>query len=508
MRGLRHLLAVAAMLLAAAPAEAQTVTSAAPESASVTIYRAPGRSGSSPIDFDWLTGYALVTEKRTVTIPAGRAVIRFEGVAGGMLPESAIVSGLPTGVREKNLDADLLSPRSLYARSLGRPVTIRRTLRGRSVEERAIIRSGPDGAAILQTKQGFAAVNCDRSNDDIVYDSVPDGLAAKPTLSVQTDSPSEAKVTLTLSYLAWNFDWQANYVATMRPDGKSADLLAWVTLANGDVTSFPDAEAMVVAGRLNREDERGYDGRGNNSLSFTCFPRPVYEPVPAPSMSMRRSSAELVDSLEAEDVGANIVVTGSRIARQEELGDLKLYRIPDATTVASMSQKQVMMFQKKAVPVDVLYRARIWNADNASGVMLALRAQNRKEKGLGIPLPSGGVVVFAPRGDSRVLIGEGSIEDKAVNEEVQFDIAEATQVTAEVNSGEDGDDWEDQILTVTNANPYPIHFEGEFENGDDYRRTHVSARLIRKNGRDVWAVEVPANGTATLRYRKVDVDTD
>jgi len=116
--------------------------------------------------------------------------------------------------------------------------------------------------------------------------------------------------------------------------------------------------------------------------------------------------------------------------------------------------------------------------------------------------------VFAPRGESRVLIGEGSIEDKAVNEEVQFDIAEATQVTAEVNSGEDGDDWEDQILTVTNANPYPIHFEGEFENGDGYRRTHVSARLTRKNGRDVWAVEVPANGTATLRFRKVDVDTD
>ena len=54
----------------------------------------------------------------------------------------AIVAGLPSGVREKNLDADLLAPYSLYARHVGRPVTIRRTIKGRSVEERAIIRSG------------------------------------------------------------------------------------------------------------------------------------------------------------------------------------------------------------------------------------------------------------------------------------------------------------------------------------------------------------------------------
>ena len=52
-----------------------------------------------------LRGFALVTETRRVTIPAGDGVIRFEGVAGGILPESAIVTGLPDGVVEKNQDA-------------------------------------------------------------------------------------------------------------------------------------------------------------------------------------------------------------------------------------------------------------------------------------------------------------------------------------------------------------------------------------------------------------------
>lgn len=504
MRILRLVAACAAAMLVTAHASAQVATSSGPDSVSVTIYREPNRSPSAEIDLGWLSGYALVTEKRTVTIPAGRAVIRFEGVAGGILPESAIVTGLPSGVREKNLDADLLAPYSLYARHVGRPVTIRRTIKGRSVEERAIIRSGPDGAAILQTKEGFIAVGCGPSRDEIAYDSVPEGLTARPTLSVETTSPREGKVTLTLSYLAWNFDWQANYVATMRPDGRSADLLAWVTLANGDVTSFADAETMVVAGKLNREDTARRRGPGGRPLQVTCFPRPVSEPMSITMRKMAPPPPPAPMAIVAEDLG-QIVVTGSRMAKQEELGDLKLYRIPDATTVAAMSQKQVMMFDKRAVPVEIVYRAEI-GSGGTGDVQITLRAQNRKEKGLGIPLPAGRVAVFEPLGERRLLVGEASLDDKAISEEVQLDIAEATQVTADVVTGKEGDDWEDQILTVTNANPHPIRFEAEFQRGDDFRLTRMSARLGRRNGHDVWSVEVPANGTATLRYRKVDVD--
>jgi hypothetical protein len=32
----------------------------------------------------------------------------------------------------------------------------------------------------------------------------------------------------------------------------------------------------------------------------------------------------------------------------------------------------------------------------------------------------------------------------------------------------------------------------------------MSATLVRKDGKRIWAVEVPANGTRTLRYRLKD----
>ncbi len=509
MRPVRILIALGAVLAALAPARAQPVVSPAPDSVSVTVYRDPDRGPGDAFNLAWLRGYALITEKRTVTIPAGRATIRFEGVAGGILPESAIVAGLPDGVREKNLDADLLRPWSLYARSLGRPVTIRRKSGAGTVEERAILRSGPEGAAVLQTAEGFIVADCAGGAGQIVYDSVPQDLAVRPTLSVQTDSTAERRVTLTLSYLAWGFDWQANYVATMRPDGRSADLFAWVTLANIDVTGFADAQVMVVAGRLAREDDASdylstRRNRGDaNELRFQCA---VSESSPAPPVLNVSDKVQYrLSPMAGIAAGEEIVVTGSYRARLEELGDLKLYRLPVRTDVAANSQKQVAMIDQKAVQVETIYRARI-TGDEADRVTMLLRTQNRKDKGLGLPLPAGTLALFMPSGESRELIGEASIGDKAVNEEVEFEFGEATQVVAEVKEVEWDGDWEEQELTVTNASPWPIRFEADFQLDDDVRRASASARLGRKNGRDLWSVEIPANGTAKLRYRLVDVD--
>ncbi|RYD98980.1 MAG: hypothetical protein EOP61_14990 [Sphingomonadales bacterium] len=505
MRALLALLAFAATLAAdaaCAQAGAPAVTSAGPDSVSVSIYRAPYRDAKDELELEWLQGYALVTETRTVTIPQGRAVIRFEGVAGRILPESAIVTGLPEGVREKNMDADLLSERSLYARSLNRPVTIRRVLGGKVIEERAILRSGADGAAIFETAEGFIAADC-RQPEQIVYDGVPGGLSAKPTLSVETESPRSGRVTLTLSYLAWGYDWQANYVATMRPDGKSADLFAWVTLANGDVTSFENAQAMVIAGRPNREDGEEPELPDAEPLAFRCFAAPVSDLAAQDAGAFPEGMVMAMPAPARMRMAADdIVVTGSRVS-QEDLGDLKLYRVPHATTVAAMSQKQVAMLDQPSVPVEVIHRADL--GDEAGDVRLLLRAQNKKEKGLGLPLPAGPVAVFEPRDGQRLLIGEGSVADKAIGEEVDIEIADATQVTAEVEAGDKGGNWQAYVATVSNANPHPVRFEGRFPASPWQKVDKVSTRLKRKNGRDLWVVEIPANSTVTLRYRITDL---
>ena len=229
---------------------------AGPDRVAVTVYRDPDRDAgdrAEPALAERLRPDQRDPADRRFR-PANRQ-IRFEGVAGGILPQSAIVTGFPDGIVERNRDAYLLSPATLLDRSLGRRVHLRRTSRatGAVREQEAVIRSGADGAVVLETAEGFEALRCTGLPETLVYDGVPPELSARPTLSVRTRASRPVTATVTLSYLASGFDWQANYVAQLSPDGSRIDLFAWLTLASSDETSFPNADTQAVAGNLNRE---------------------------------------------------------------------------------------------------------------------------------------------------------------------------------------------------------------------------------------------------------------
>jgi hypothetical protein len=502
----RLLFCLIAMLALAPPAAAQPViTSSAPDTVSVTVYRAPNRAAEAAIDRADPEGFALITETRTVRLPAGHATIRFEGVAGNIFAETAIVAGLPQDVREKNLDADLLSPRSLYDRALGRRVMIRRTnpATGRVTEEQAIIRSGADGAAVLQTGGGYEDLRCSGLPQTLVYDGVPNGLSPKPTLSIETDSATAKSLTLTLSYLAGGFDWQADYVVQMRPDGRGADLFGWITLASSDVTSFAAAGTQVVAGKPNRTaDWNNFGKYGAARLTLKCWPMPDYgglypaPPPPPPPPAPMAMMAPPPPGENAED----IVVTGSHVARQEELGDFKLYRIPDVVTVASKAQKQVALLSKQAVPLRAVYVSDIVGGDNEAAV-LTLRARNRVADGLGLPLPAGRATIFEQAGGRSILVGDSTTDDKAVGEYVEFKLAATPQVSAEIDELESKGRTSLYELVVTNANSWPIAYEAKIASSSGAAIKGVGTALVKRDGKMLWTTTIPANGAARMRYR-------
>jgi hypothetical protein len=474
----RLLFCLIAMLALAPPAAAQPViTSSAPDTVSIT-------------------------ETRTVRLPAGHATIRFEGVAGNIFAETVIVAGLPQDVREKNLDADLLSPRSLYDRALGRRVMIRRTnpATGRVTEEQAIIRSGADGAAVLQTGGGYEDLRCSGLPQTLVYDGVPNGLSPKPTLSIETDSATAKSLTLTLSYLAGGFDWQADYVVQMRPDGRGADLFGWITLASSDVTSFAAAGTQVVAGKPNRTADWNNFGKYSAArLTLKCWPMPDYGglyPTPPPPPAPMAMMAPPPPGENAED----IVVTGSHVARQEELGDFKLYRIPDVVTVASKAQKQVALLSKQAVPLRAVYVSDIVGGDNEAAV-LTLRARNRVADGLGLPLPAGRAAIFEQAGGRSILVGDSTTDDKAVGEYVEFKLAATPQVSAEIDELESKGRTSLYELVVTNANSWPIAYEAKIASSSGAAIKGVGTALGKRDGKMLWTTTIPANGAARMRYR-------
>lgn len=513
---MRRLIALASILSASPLAAQPVIVSDSPENVSLTVYRATQR-GEQPINKDWPQGYALITETRTVQIPAGEAVIRFEGVAEGMFPESAIVTGLPTGVREKNRDARLLSPSGLVDAYLKRAVTLTRTSKATGITRthEAYITAGPSGGVILQTGEGYEALHCTGLPERMSYGGVPENLSAKPTLSVLTSSPRASTATLTLTYMAAGFDWQANYVAQVQerdPGGKGkVDLFAWLTLANGGNQSFLNANTMAIAGEPSRV-RRGQQPRPTGgALNLQCWPaqrthevpyRPGYPypappPPPAPMMMMDAASE-------------SIMVTGSRMERksmapqaamvavQEDLGDLKLYRIPERVTVNAKGQKQVAMLVKPGAAFEHYYAAAVDEYGEGNKPMtLMLRGSNKTEKGLGLPMPSGQVMIFENSNYGPLLAGESALKDRAIGEDVEMAVGQSSDVRISVTRLSEKSGLQNWRAEVTNARNTPVNIEVEIP---DHRLAKSNKKLKKIDGVPTWIVTVPANGEAVLLY--------
>jgi hypothetical protein len=500
--------------LIAGPANAQAiVASPGPDRVAVTVYRDPNRGAEVAPNLAWLNGYALISETRRIAIPAGESDIRFEGVAGAILPQSAIVSGLPEGVVERNRDAYLLSAGSLLDRSLGRRVHLRRTSRatGAVREQDAIIRSGADGAVVLETRDGFEALRCTGQRETLVYDEVPAALSARPTLSVRARSSRALTATVTLSYLASGFDWTAYYVATLAPDGDRIDLFAWLTLANGDETGFANADTQAVAGQLNRsqwsrllpEAPPLYLRCWRTLRTSDIFPDEEEDVVARPNLTSV-SPVTVVNSQEIRLGGRRAALAPPPlIAQQEELGDLKLYRIPEPVTVAARSQKQVALLQRSDVPVRFVYRQRLLPTDEHEPrpARRLLLARNTSAEGLGLPLPSGPLALFDSLGERPILVAQAMVRDHAVGEEVELELGPASGVITEVRTLSSSRSQASYELIVTNDRSRPARFEGSFWEGR--QRFRSATPLPRRDGMPLWEVTIPANSSVTLRYRLV-----
>jgi hypothetical protein len=520
------------LAVTAGPALAAEVMAEPPASLAVTLYRAPFRTAGS-IALEELNGFALVTETRTVHLPAGESRLRFEGVADGIDATTAIVTGLPGGVIEKNRDALLLSPATLVAANVGKSVQLFRTNRktGKTQSLLGTLISDADGGVVFKTAEGIEALRCSGMPETFSF-TPTSGLSARPTLSVQVRTPRAVTSVITLSYLSSGFDWAANYSATLSADGKSMDLGAWVTLANSNGVGFPGAHIQVVAGKLNREDGEVEAIDAGGPILATCWPRGSTSDV---SPGLLRTASVMHFQVAAPMARAaaleEIVVTGAQKVQQEQLGDLKLYRVPERTTLASRQSKQVRLLDRFNIPISSAYVAEISQHDQGAGpdVYRMLRTKNSTLSHLGLPLPSGAIDVFSTVDAQRLLEHEALMRDLAVDEEVEINMGPSTDVQVAVTKESSAiDSLHAQLLPlvpgvtalrsvkvedinrveISNARATDIQFELRLLLHEGERVIRADRPVGAKNGRPLFKLSIAANASVAVRYQTQRTATD
>jgi hypothetical protein len=494
----------------------------------VTVYRAPYRDSGS-IDLNYLNGFALVTETRLIRLPAGISRVRFEGVADGIEPSSALITGLPGKLIEKNRDARLLSPSALIASSVGKPVELLRSNRKTTQRLSGTILSDAAGGVVFKTEQGIEALRCSGLPETFSFEPIAD-LSARPTLSVEVQSPSAVTQQVTLSYLARGFDWAADYTATLSQDDTHLDLGAWVTLANSNGVGFPAAHVQVVAGRVNRENDEVEPIDIGGPILAQCWPRGSTSDQPP--MILREEAMDRMFKVSvlgapapAAANFAQVVVTAAKKVQQEQLGDLKLYRVPTRTTLASRQSKQVRLMDQSGIPVDTIYGADLATGypepESTGAAHRLLRTKNTVANHLGLPLPAGAVAVFGSDNAERLLEHESGLRDTAVDEDVQIDMGESSDVQVSATPEDTRVDSAHAKLLplvpgvmlrsvkvdhverveVSNARAAGIDFELRLRLAEGARIVRADHPLGTKNGRPIFRFKVPANQTVTVRFQ-------
>ena len=459
-------LALAAAGAAAQPAE--TVSQAQDRQAvAVTIYN---------------QSLALIREERQVNLNAGRNLLALREVSAQIKPQTASLrslSGARLALREQNFDFDLLTPRKLLDKYVGKTVTVVRAHDKSETETR-------EQATVLANNDGVVLKYADRietglpPNARIVYPDVPQTLRDRPTLVVDLDSDKAGAQRIDLSYLSGGLTWQADYVATLSGDEKTLDLAGWVTLTNQSGAAYENAKLQLVAGDVNR--------------------------VPEPRAAMMR------------DRVAPMAAAAPAPMAQENLFEYHLYTLGQPTTLRDQQTKQVALLSATRVPAKKEYRlqgASYWYESEGSepeqgdkrSVEVFMSFDN-KGGDLGVPLPRGTARVY--KSDSAghpQFIGEDRIDHTPKNETVRLKLGKAFDLTGnwkrtdfsrlsrrefEQTIAIELANAKDEAVTVRVVEPIP---------GDWKMLTESLPHLKSSASSAQWDVPVPANGKTTLTYR-------
>lgn len=459
-----------AAVVAGADAE-QVSTLADQEAVQVTIYN---------------KDLAMIKDRRRITLQAGMNTLALQEVSGALRPETALLRSVSHDrqltVIEQNFDFDLLTPKKLLEKYVGRQVGVVRT--HPTTGEETV-----EMATVLSVNQGVVLLVGDRIETGMPgrlnFPGVPDNLRERPTLVVTLQSLTDQPQSIELSYLSGGLSWQADYVVELNEADTQLAVNGWVTLTNTSGTSYNNAGLQLVAGDIHQV---------SRDLS----------------RRLRSQSGEMAYAMKAPPMA------------EESLFEYHLYSLDRPTTISQNQTKQVALLQAVQVPCgkeyqlqgqEYYYQAPCTTPVDNSKVEVYLSFVNRHEDNLGIPLPKGVVRVY--KRDSRggiQFVGEDLIDHTPENEAVRLKLGNAFDVTAArkqvdfkklAGAGRYNYVYEssyevalknarDEAVAVKVLEPLPGDWEIMAENLEHVKESAGTA---------AWLMMVPAKGAATLAYR-------
>jgi hypothetical protein len=349
---------------------------------------------------------------------------------------------------------------------------------GAETSNRALVLSATDGL-VLQMNGRIHTNPPGR----IVYDGLPPGMHATPSLTMTVAGTPGQDIESELSYLTAGLSWRADYVLQFDAEGNRMDLNGWASVTNTTNLEFKDAKLKLVAGQVNRE---------------TARPQAMQMKAPM-AYEARAAAGPMQDGVAEEALVGNHIYTMPRLTSlaPNETKQLALLSANDvAVKRENVVRSQPMVFQQ-----DIRQRPQ------TTAVGIELTFKNDVAAKLGAPLPAGTMRVYSlDQQGAPQFIGESRVEHAA----------EGTDITLQAGRDYDLPVLREQLnfvrasdnivlsvwrVTIRNTTTRPAAVRVVEPIPGAWEITKESASHTKSDaGTAEWALQIPQKGQVVLEY--------
>jgi hypothetical protein len=389
--------------------ERQTTTQDDQTSLEITVYN---------------SNLGLVKDQRQVKLAAGVQELKFMDVASQIIPTSVSIKSIleanPFSVLEQNYEYDLLSPKKLLDKYVGKEVKLftKNPYTEREEMVSATLLANNENQPVFQIGQDITFNHPGR----ILFPEIPENLISKPTLIWLLNNTQTHPQKIEALYLTNGINWKSDYVLVLNAQDTQAGLSGWVTIDNKSGAAYRNAGLKLVAGDIHRVQE-----------------------------DFARDRKPMVASKEA----------AAPQFKEDSFFEYHIYTLERKTTLKENQTKQISLLNVDRIPVnkEFIYRGLQYYYRSKQGEVISnqkvdvfVQLTNSKENLLGMPLPKGTVRAYKRDADGSLqLVGEDSIDHTPKDEKIRLKLGEAFDLKAERKQMQ----WE-KIASDTYESTYEI----------------------------------------------------
>lgn len=404
----------------------------------------------------------LVKDQRQIKLGSGVQELNFMDVASQIIPTSVSIRPLqeadPFSVLEQNYEYDLLSPRKLLDKYVGKEIKLFTKNPYTDKEEvvPATLLANNENQPVFQIGRDITFNYPGR----ILFPEIPKDLISKPTLVWLLQNTITHSQKIEALYLTNGLNWKSDYVLVLNPKDTQASLSGWVTIDNKSGATYQNAGLKLVAGDIHRVQE-----------------------------DLQRAKKAMAAPREA----------AAPQFKEESFFEYHIYSLERKTTLKDNQTKQISLLNADRIPVskEFIYRGTTFYYRNKLGEIISnqkvgvfIQITNSKDHHLGMPLPKGTVRAYKRDSDGSLqLVGEDSIDHTPKDEKIRLKLGEAFDLKAERKQIQ----WE-KIAADTYESSYEISLR-------NHKKEDVVIRVIEPLPGD-W--KVLENSQA---YTKLDAST-